>query len=220
MPPHFVSNVTATTAGIETEHSVYQDQNHDPHFGFPRGLAVLLIGTLAACGEPSAARQISPASAPLAEAATTGQKTGTITGMVGTQGGEWSTLSVTDGSVTHATANFSSLSGTMTDFSLQGHRAQQVQILGAVTIEFTMMDQRLVESGVKYFPEQSTFPFYGDHEGSVKVTIDQIEIDGDIATVSGQAFGEVYRVVDFRSDPDLADARHVDLRFDVTAHRQ
>lgn len=197
-------------------------QRPTPKFERWRGcaLAAVLIGSVGACGEPSVARQVDAPVASGPASSHEGERTGIITGTVGTQGGEWSTIKVSNGSETHATANFSSPTEMMTDFSLQGHRTQAVQILGTVTIEFTLMNDRLVESGVKYFPEETTFPFYGDHDGSVEVTIDQIDIDGDIATVTGQAFGKVYRVVNFRTDPDLADARNVDLRFEVTAHKQ
>lgn len=177
----------------------------------------------AGCGQQDTAAQTKAQVKPAkhqTEAAAPTDRLGEIVGLVGDVDQTWHTIRISDPSGTHSTANFSTRVGIMTDFGLQGHVDGELQVKDSLSVQFTLMDDRLVESGVKYFPNASTFPFYGDHDGSVKVTLESINITGDVAAVKGTVTGKIYKTVDFRTAPDTSEALSVSLSFDTKAFKE
>lgn len=165
-------------------------------------VTVLLVMGLMACG--SSASEV----------------TGTIDGSVGDQSERWVTFRQETPAGWHSTSTFGSPIGLMTSITLQGHLEKHFQIQGMVSIEITLMNDRVVEAGVSYFPEDSTFPFYGDHEGSVKLDMETLDIDGEQAKVAGVISGRIFKTTDFTSPPDTSDALDVSLEFEAMAYKE
>ncbi len=172
---------------------------------------VLFASLLTGCG---------PSESASAAAGSAMDVTGTVTGSVGEVSEQWETLKMdVDGQI-RATASFGSPVGVITDFTLQAHLGRQFTIKDSVSITFTLMNGQVQSGGVLYFPEAGMTPHYGDHEDSVTVTLDSIELQGDTAQVKGRAVGQLYHVSSYTASPDTTDAVTVDLVFNATAYKE
>lgn len=185
---------------------------------------------LVACGGEGAAdsSKSTTASSPEAEVAKASKKaarngfdrTGEIVGTVNGAESAWQTLKMNLGGETRSTANYSNPVGLMTDFTLQGHKGGTFQIRDSVSVTFSLQGGKLVSGGALYFPEDSMFPHYGDHEGSVEITLEAIEIGDNSAKIKGVATGTLYKLSDYTSSPDMSDVIDVNLSFDTTAYKE
>ena len=145
---------------------------------------------------------------------------GEISGMVGDQSAAWHVLNMDLGGEIRSTANYSNPVGLMTEFTLQAHPGDSFQIENSVSVTFSMMNGGLVSGGALYFPEAGMFPHYGDHNDSVTVEIEELEMGDGTAKVKGKATGTIYRVADYSAEPDMSDSMPIELSFDLTAYEE
>ena len=148
------------------------------------------------------------------------ENAGEISGTVGDQTATWHVLKMDLGGEIRSTANYSSPVGLMTEFTLQAHPGNSFQIENSVSVTFSLMNGNLVSGGALYFPEAGMFPHYGDHNDSVTVEIETLEMGDGTAKVTGTATGIIYRLADYSAEPDTSDSRPIDLSFDLTAYAE
>jgi len=145
---------------------------------------------------------------------------GEISGTVGDESTTWRVLKMDLGGEIRSTANYSNPVGLMTEFTLQGHPGNSFQIENSVSVTFSVMNGNPVSGGALYFPEAGMFPHYGDHNDSVIVEIETLDMGDGTAKVKGKATGMIYRLSDYSAEPDMSDARPIDLSFDLTAYAE
>lgn len=148
------------------------------------------------------------------------EQAGEISGSVGDKSATWHALKMDLGGELRSTANYSNPVGLMTEFTLQGHPGKSFQIENSVSVTFSVMNGSLVSGGALYFPEAGMFPHYGDHNDSVSVEIESLEMSDGTAKIKGKASGTIYRLADYSSEPDMTDSMSVDLNFEVTAYKE
>ena len=143
--------------------------------------------------------------------------TGTITGNVGEETGEWSTIQIEDIN----TANTSEVVPTLWSFSIQGHRDAKFATEGTVSIEFDIVNETtLMSADVTYFYGSSIMENY-QSDDSVTLTLTQIEKVGDTYLVAGNIVGEIYKSSGkYGEEIDADDAMPVDLTFTATAENR
>lgn len=148
------------------------------------------------------------------------ERTGEIVGTVGDEPATWYALKMDLGGETRSTANFSNPVGLMTEFTLQAHPGNSFQIEKSVSVTFSVMNGNLVSGGALYFPEAGMFPHYGDHNDSVTVELETLEMGDGTARIIGRATGTIYRLADYSAEPDMSDSSPIDLSFDLTAYEE
>lgn len=148
------------------------------------------------------------------------ERAGEITGTIGDQSATWHVLKMDLGGEMRSTANYSNPVGLMTEFTLQAHPGNSFQIEKSVSVTFSMMNGNLVSGGALYFPEAGMFPHYGDHNDSVSVELDTLEMGDGTARIKGRATGTIYRLADYSAEPDMSDSSPIDLSFDLTAYEE
>ena len=146
--------------------------------------------------------------------------TGKIWGNLDGNHQEWVTFRIEGPDGWASTSNFGASMPMMTDISLQGHPDATPGIAGAFSIEFTVINGAIAETGLKYFPGPSTFPFYGDEEGSIEIEIVDMDLEAEIGQVSGRAHGRIFKTDGYTTPPDTGNAMEIDVEFQATVYAQ
>ncbi|AGA35320.1 hypothetical protein TVNIR_3692 [Thioalkalivibrio nitratireducens DSM 14787] len=119
-----------------------------------------------------------------------------------------------------STATFHEFSHGMIGVSIQGHQAPRFQVQGTISIDFTIMNDQVLDGAeVAYFPERSMTPNYANG-GDGRFELLTSDLSGPDARFEGRFVGTLVRFERMDDVPDPDDTIEVELYFDVTATRE
>jgi len=119
-----------------------------------------------------------------------------------------------------STATFHEFSHGMIGISIQGHQEPRFQVQGTISIDFTIMNDQVLDGAeVAYFPERSMVPNYAN-EGEGRFELLTSDISGPQARFEGRFEGTLVRFERMDDVPNPDDTIEVELYFDVTAQRE